>query len=385
MRVGANVQPGQLVEVRANVEFAPLAREVVRSAYRAGARYVQVNYGDEAVRRAAVDLAPDSALGWTPPSTVEFLEALGLEHGASVNIMGDPDPWLFEGADETRVGKSRPVAFRQTWSRLVGEGQVNWTIVACPTELWAKEIFGTADLERLWTAVEHAVRLDEPDPAAAWQAHVRRLDSLAARLTELRLKGLRYRGPGTDLKVGLLPSSVWHGSSSLTSFGVTHVANLPTEEVFTSPDRRQAEGVVRSTRPLVLNGIVVEELTIRFAHGEAVEVTASRGAQVVRSQMATDPGARRLGEVALVDRRSRVGDSGLTFYLTLLDENATSHLAFGHGFAFAVSAAADREAGLNVSGVHTDFMVGGEEVDVDGETEDGRVIPILRQNAFCLE
>jgi len=384
VRIGANVGQGQLVEVRANIEHAELARATVAAAYRAGARYVQLNYSDDVARRTMIDLAPDEALSWSSPALLSFLEALEAEQGASINIVGDPDPNLFVGADQARLGRARPSDYRRLWLRLVAQRRVNWTIVACPTPGWARQIFGEPDLERLWQLVERCVRLDESDPVAAWEAHLERLGDMASLLNERAFDSLRYRGPGTDLMVGLMPSSRWHGGPSETSFGRRHVANMPTEEVFTAPDRRRAEGRIRSTRPLALNGSLVEGLELEFRQGRVVEVKADRGAGIVEAQLGIDPGAASLGEVALVDSRSRVGATGVTYFNTLYDENATSHIAFGAGFAFTVADPDEREEGVSRSAVHTDFMVGGPEVEIDGLTGTGQVIPILRDDVFQL-
>ncbi|HEX2645685.1 MAG TPA: aminopeptidase, partial [Candidatus Dormibacteraeota bacterium] len=197
-----------------------------------------------------------------------------------------------------------------------------------------------------------------------------------------RFDALRYRGPGTDLTVGLLPSSRWQGGTIETAFGVTHVPNLPTEEVFTSPDKRRAEGHIRSTLPLQWFGTMVRDLELEFRDGQIVNVKASEGADVIRGDIARDANANRLGELALVDGSSEVGRLGITFYNTLFDENATSHIAYGNGFAFCIEDEKDREAGLNASSAHTDFMVGGPEVEIDGQERNGAWVPIIRDNRF---
>ena len=258
----------------------------------------------------------------------------------------------------------------------------NWTVVGVPTAGWARTMFGEPDLERLWQLVEHCVRLDADDPVAAWQEHVRRLEARARRLDELGIDALHFRGPGTDLTVGLLPESRWQGVESETAAGIRYVANLPTEEVFTTPDCRRTEGHVRSTRPLAVHGRVVEGLEVRFEGGRIVDVGAASGAEVITGQLASDERAAFLGEVALVDGRSRIGQTGLTFYETLFDENATCHVAFGGAYVEAVEGGAID--GVNLSTVHTDFMIGGPEVDVDAVTPDGRVVPLVRSDVWCL-
>ena len=382
VRVGANVQPGQRVVVTGLVEQAPLIREIARAAYRAGALHVDALYSDRHLTRAHIELGPEATLSDTPPWLMTLMETLDSEHGAFIQVGGAADPELLADLDGRLVGKALPLDYRRKWMDVVGRRSVAWTIVAGPTPAWAQQVFGKPDVDALWDAIEKAVRLDAPDPVAAWREHVARIGHVADALNERRFEAIRYQGPGTDFTVGLLPSSLWDGGVTVTETGVTHVANIPTEEVYTSPDRRSAEGRLRSTRPLQMQGAVVRDLELEFRDGRIVGVNAGSGADIVRAELASDPNADRLGEVSLVDGSSAVGRLGLTFYDTLFDENATCHIAYGAGFEYCVTDEKDRAEGLNESSVHRDFMVGGPEVQIDGRERGGAWIPILRDNEF---
>ena len=383
MQVGANVQPGQLVDVIARVEHAAVAREVARAAYRAGASYVDVYYTDQHIRRALIEHAADDVLSWTPPWLLNRAKNVGDERAAVVALTGDAEPELLADLPGERVGKARMLELAEESTRQVNERLNNWVVVGVPNEGWAQQMFGEPDLERLWQLVEFCVRLNEEDPIAAWQAHVKRIGGRARLLNEMQVDTLRYRGPGTDLTVGLLPESRWQGCESETAAGIPYVANMPTEEVFTTPDRRRTEGVVRSTRPLALYGQVVRGLEVRFEAGRIVEVHADEGEDVVKGQLETDEHAAYLGEVALVDGSSRIGQTGQVFFETLFDENASCHVAYGAAYAECVEGGVID--GVNVSTVHTDFMIGGPEIEVDALLRDGSVVPLLRDDRWLLE
>ncbi len=390
VRVGANLQAGQQLGILALPAHAPFVRAIADAAYRHGASYVDVLYSDPRVKRALIQYGPDEALTWTPPWLLTRLHDLNDRRSALVSIAGDPEPELFADLDGERVGRTRPVELAKAHSRQVNDGLANWTIVAYPNEGWAEAVFGEPDVERLWRSVAFTTRLDEADPVAAWKEHMARLAERARTLNERRFDAVRFRGPGTDLTVGLLPISVWKAAAFETAWGLEHVPNMPTEEVFTTPDYRRTEGTVRSTRPLGLIGSMVRDLELRFAGGKAVEVKASSGADVVRAQLATDGGASFLGEVALVDGTSRVGQTGITFMDTLFDENATCHIAYGDGISFVVDGVEGkneeerRELGVNSSAIHTDFMIGGPAVEVDGLDAGGSATPIIRDDAWQL-
>jgi|tagenome__1003787_1003787.scaffolds.fasta_scaffold20961045_1 aminopeptidase len=381
---GANVQPGQVVTVSTDLGREQLARAVAAQAYAAGARYVEVTYADPFVRRARIEHGSDEAIGFAPSWQMDRVRQMGEQHVAQITIHGGIDPRATEGLDPDRLGRDQPPT-RQEYLKLVTGRLINWTIVAMPTVEWAVQVHPDLPperaLERLWEQVVHVCRLDEADPVGAWNARMNRLLEVAERLTERRFTAVGFRGPGTDLTVGLFESSRWLAATFETADGIRHHPNLPSEEIFTTPNPERVDGEVTSTMPLEIEGTIVRGLRVRFEGGRAVSIDADEGADILRARAERDEGAARLGEVALVDGEGRIGPLGTTFYNTLFDENAASHIALGMGYGFAVEDEAERER-VNASSIHIDFMIGSPDMEVDGITADGHRVALLRAGGW---
>ncbi|MGZ4595693.1 MAG: aminopeptidase [Actinomycetes bacterium] len=391
VRIGLNVQPGQVVRVAADLSHAPVARAVAEQAYLAGASRVTVDYSDNIVRRSALQHAPLETLTGHEAWQLDRLREWDCEGAALLTLTGNPDPHVFDGLDPQRVA-AVPMELAIASRNVTFGGNVSWCIVAAPNAGWATQVFGEPDEERLWEAVSVAMRLDDPDVVASWREHRDRLQARSAALEKLGLDAVRYHGEGTDLTVGLVPGSRWVSGSLSTRAGVDFMPNLPTEEVFTSPDRSRADGVIRLTRPLVMPGagVLVEDLVVHFESGRITDVSATAGRDAVRAQLDSDEGARSLGEVSLVDGASKVRAAGVVFHDTLYDENAGCHVAWGQGFPFALDDGLSLSAeelfarGINRSSVHTDVVVGGPGVHVEGHTPDGAVVPIITDDVWVL-
>jgi aminopeptidase len=381
---GANVQPGQLVAVTSFLGKENLTRRIARAAYARGAKYVDVLYFDQWLKRERVVGADEDTLEYVPPWLSQRLLYLSDEHAARISLSGPQAPRALDGLDPARAGRDLLPYLPETGD-VVNRMTTSWTIVPAPTPDWAVAVY--PDLpredayERLWEAVVHICRLDADDPGAAWVERISTLKANAARLTERRFDAMRLHGPGTDLTVGLLPSSRWKAGDQETVDGVKHFPNLPTEETFATPDPDRVEGHVSATMPLELFGSVITGIRVEFSGGRAVKIDADQGADALRAVVAKDDGAARLGELALVDSEGRIGPLGTVFYCTLIDENAASHIALGNGYTHTVEDPADR-ARVNTSSVHVDFMIGSPELDVDGLTADGDVVPVLRNGAW---
>jgi aminopeptidase len=384
--VGANVQPDQVLAVEALPEAAPLVHAIARRAYEKGARYVDVQYFDGVVKRIRAETARVESLDWVPPWLGRRMELLGELDAARCVLVPLVPPGLLDGVDPARAGIDRLPSIEQTF-KTIDERSVAWTLSPFPARGWAALVYPDLEIdaavERLWEDIAHVCRLDEPDPAAAWHDRIEQIFQVATRLDALDLDALHFSGPGTDLTVGLLPSSRFakEGGSSQTRTGIRHVPNIPTEEVYTTPDPERTEGFVAATKPLDVAGSLVTGLRIRFEGGRAVEIDADTNAEALRGRCAVDDGASRLGEVALVDRESRIGKLGRTFFTTLLDENAASHIALGDAYSSPIGDEADVPR-INASAVHIDFMIGSDDVEVTGTTKAGAQVPILRGGSW---
>ena len=375
---GANVQPGQIVTVSCEPGKEFLTRKVAETAYRHGAKFVDVQWFDPWIKRARIAHAPDDTLDFVPSWYGERMMALGEQRCARIALSGPTAPGLLEDLDPVRAGRDRLPTLKEA-GKVVNDRTTNWSIIPCPTSAWARLVFPDLPEAEALAALEerliHVLRLDDDDPIGLWRQRADTLVGVSQRLTERGFDALRYEGPGIDFTVGLLPATRWAAARFETIDGIEHMPNLPTEEVFTTPDPRRADGVVTASKPLVLvDGTVVENLRVRFEGGRAVEVDADTAAETMRTIVERHKDGDRLGELALVDGEGRIGRLDTVFYDTLIDENAASHIALGQGFGFLVGDGAHR---VNESEIHIDFMIGSDEMTVTGITADGQDVPVL--------
>jgi aminopeptidase len=380
---GANLQPGQVMGVTAYLGMEDAARAVARAGYQHGAKYVDVLWWDQLVKRARLDLAGEDTLDFVPPWIEQRMQWLSDEHAARVSLSGTSAA-VFDGVDPARSGRDL-LPYVSAVPRIVNDRTTNWTAGPCPNPGWAErvhpELEPAAALDKLWDDIVHVCRLDADDPVAAWRERMKVIVASADRLTERRFDAIQLKGIGTDLTIGLMPSSKWLGADFQTVDGRTHYPNLPTEEVFTTPDPDRIDGHVAATMPLELYGSYMNGIRIEFEGGRAVKIDADEGADALRAACARDDGASRLGEIALVDKEGRIGPLRTVFYETLLDENAASHIALGNAYTFPLEDEADR-ARANKSDIHVDFMIGSNELEVDGLTREGARVPVLRGGSW---
>jgi aminopeptidase len=382
--VGLNVQEGQDVEVVAEIGLEEPVRAIAERLYAKGARFVDVWWLDPLVKRARLLHGREDTLDYVPPEYGARITRLGEEHGGKIWLLGNGYPDALAGVDPVRAGRDLLPRLKESGPVVMGR-KINWCIAPWPTPGWARQVHPdlepAAAFDALRRELFHVCRLDEADPAEAWRLRQEELQGAARRLTEQRFDAIRFTGPGTDLTIGLFRSGRWNAAGNETVKGVRHLPNIPTEEVFTTPDPARADGVVTATMPLEYGGSLIEGIRVRFEGGRAVEVDADANADVLRAVTRKDDSASSLGELALVDSSGRIGALGTVFWNTLLDENAASHIAFGNGFPFVVDDEAER-ARVNDSSIHADFMIGGPDVAVDGVTRDGEAVPVLRDGVW---
>jgi len=394
VRVGLNLQPGQDLLMTAPTAALPLVRSIAKHAYKAGAGLVTPLLSDEEVTLARYRNAPDAsfdrAAGWLYEGMAKAFSA----NTARLAIVGD-NPLLLAGEDPQKVAranKANSTAYQPALEKIVGF-DINWNIVAFPGAAWARQVFSSDDestaVKKLADAIFSASRVDVADPIAAWAEHNKSLRRRTEWLNGERFSALHFKGPGTDLTIGLADGHEWQGGASTAKNGVVCNANIPTEEVFTTPHALRVDGHVKSTKPLSYQGTLIDEIGVRFEAGRIVEAKASRGEEVLNKVLDTDEGARRLGEVALVPHSSPISKSGILFFNTLFDENASCHIALGqcyskcfvNGDKFTPEQIAAQ--GGNKSLIHIDWMIGSGQIDIDGVRADGSRVPVFRQGEWA--
>ncbi len=394
IKVGLNLQPGQKLIIRAPIETIDFVRELARTAYQAGARLVDVQWLDEELRLIRHKYAPRDSFEeiskWPIQALLEAARA-----GDAVLRVHSENPDLLKDQDAELVSLEQKIMDKhmEPFRSFIGQNKFNWTIVSAPTFAWARKVFPNESeeilLDRMWEVIFHTTRLKYEDPVQHWQEHAQSLKERALYLNKKQYEFLHYKGPGTDLKIGLPKGHIWQAADMETKSGIRYIANMPTEEIFTAPHRNQVEGIVSCSKPLNYAGNLIHNFTLRFEKGRVVEVRAEEGGEVLEKLIKTDEGSARLGEVALVPHSSPISQSGLIFYNTLFDENAASHIALGKAYAFCIKGGEKmsklelKEVGLNDSLVHVDFMIGSDKLDIDGETKTGILEPIMRQGEWA--
>jgi aminopeptidase len=402
VRVGLNLREGQrlLIGNRTTrgvlLHVAPLVREITKAAYRAGARYVDVLWSDEELLKTRVQMAPrdsfDEFSDWQVQAALDLLE----QDGASLAIRSN-NPNLMDGEDPEIVGHAQKVYLEkyEEYSGKMGQNLINWLVISAAGPAWAARVF--PDLEpaeaekKLWEAIFAITRVDQPDPIAAWEAHVKDLQQRSAYLNAKHYTALHYKAPGTDLTVGLPQGHFWNGAGSTAQNGIFFIANMPTEEIFTLPHKDQINGHVSASMPLSYSNTLMEDFVLTFENGHVTKATAKKNEAVLKKLVSTDEGSSSLGEVALVPHSSPIAQSGLLYYDPLIDENAASHLALGYAYKFTLKDGANlsdedfQARGGNLSLAHVDFMVGSGEMNIDGLNADGTPEPVMRAGEWAFD
>ena len=377
-------------------EHAPLVRYIAESAYKAGARLVDVFWGDEQLELIRFAHAPRDSFAefprWKASGPLEY-----AERGDAILTISATNPSLLNGQEAELVGTFQDTVWKEMAPYLRhGTGNtMNWCVISAARPVWAKKMFPKLDADKAvakqWKTIFQMCRVDQPDPVKAWEKHIRNLQTRSKYLSQKQYSALHYTAPGTDFTLGLPKGHLWSSARELAQNGIEFTANIPTEETFTMPDRTRADGIVTSTKTLNYGGTLIEGIVVRFENGRAVEAHAKKGEDVLRKMIATDEGAARLGEAALVPNSSPISQSGLMFHNTLFDENASSHLALGRAYKSTLAGGVELtdeeffQRGGNQSLIHVDFMIGSDKMNVDGITDDGRIEPIMRKGEWAFK
>lgn len=394
VEVGINVQQSHTVVLQISVEQAPLARLITKKAYELKAAEVIVEWSDETIQKEFLTHASIDRIENFPQYKIDQANEW-VKKGASRISVVSSDPGSLAGVDSKRVAAYQKAAGKALINlrKATQSNQVSWTVVAAAGESWAQKVFPELSAEQavkaLWEEIFKTARVDRKDPIAAWKQHDEALEEKADELNDQQFDALHYEAPGTDLTIGLPKNHLWEGAGSFNARGEKFIANMPTEEVFTAPDSRRVDGFISSTKPLSYAGSIISGMKFTFENGKVVDFSAEKGQDVLEELLATDEGAKHLGEVALVPDPSPISQSGIIFFNTLFDENASNHLALGSAYAFNLqdgTTMSDQELkdhGLNLSQTHVDFMVGSDQMSIDGIKKDGTVIPVFRNGDWA--
>ena len=391
---GVATEKGHTVVLQISVDQAPLARLITQEAYKLGAAEVIVQWTDDQIQREFLLHAATDRIENVPQSKIDQADEW-LEKGASRISVVSADPDAFAGVDSHRVATYQAAAGKALMNlrKATQANKVSWTVVAAAGKQWAAKVFPDLpeeeQVDALWDQIFKTTRVYEEDPVLAWKKHDEKLAKKAEELNQEQFSALHYTAPGTDIIIGLPKNHLWEGAGSYNARGEKFMANMPTEEVFTAPDSHRVDGYISSTKPLSYAGTIISGMKFTFKDGKVVDFSAEQGEDVLEKLLDTDEGARRLGEVALVPDPSPISQSGIIFFNTLFDENASNHLALGSAYAFSVKGGTEMsdeelaEAGLNRSQTHVDFMVGSDKMDIDGIREDGSTVPIFRNGDWA--
>lgn len=392
---GVNVQDNHTVVLQISVDQAPLARLITEEAYRLGAAEVIVQWSDETIQREFLAHAATDRIENVPQYKIDQTDDW-IAKGASRISVVSSNPDALAGVDAQRVAAFQAANGKALVNlrKATQANKVSWTVVAAASEGWAAKVFpelatSEEQVDALWNEIFKTTRIYEENPVIAWNIHDKKLQEKAAELNEQQFTALHYTAPGTDLTIGLPKNHLWEGAGSYNARGEEFMANMPTEEVFTAPDSHRVDGYVSSTKPLSYAGTIISGMKFTFKDGKVVDFSAEQGEEALKNLLAIDEGAKHLGEVALVPDPSPISQSGLIFYNTLFDENASNHLAFGSAYAFNLQGGTEMseeelaEAGLNRSQTHVDFMVGSDKMNIDGIKEDGTIVPVFRNGDWA--